>query len=379
MWKKTLSALQVLVMLFLLSGCWDYVEIDQQISVSGIGFDIGKMGKRFHVCVEVVTVSPEGRNSLEVNLLETDADTIREAMQDLETMASKKIYFGHCRMMVIGCDLAKYGISELLDIPGRSYELRTTMGVVLSSNCTAKEIFQTKGIASPIIAYKIHDLIENSEHLIGTMSVKKEFEVYNEIKREGLCPIIPALEICQQSDKDVVKLCGGGVFEGDRLVAFLNDLQLKNLSLMRNEIKRASLTISEMDAPNKQMSLNIYKNTTQTALSFDGDEISAVYVIKSTIQIAEVQKKTDYSKPEEIEKLKGHIQRAIEKDMNLLVQTAQDDLKRDIFGIGDMLYREYPKQWTQYRENWPDQFPKVKIKVISQVSIISSGATKSAL
>ena len=67
--KKIAVLLLAVVQLFLLSGCWNYVEIDEQINVSGIAFDVGREGKRLHLSVEIVTVGKGEQSQFESHVM----------------------------------------------------------------------------------------------------------------------------------------------------------------------------------------------------------------------------------------------------------------------------------------------------------------------
>ena len=205
MLKRAIVVFNVLVNIFLLTGCWNYVEIDEQINVSGFAIDVGENDKKYHFSAEIITASLEEKGPLNSNVIETDADTVFEAIRNLLTLTSKRLYFGHCKTMVIGEGVAKHGIKEILDLPVRNHELRTTIDIVISKGCKAKEILLTEAVVTTIIAYRINDILKNSKAAVGESPFFKTYLVYNNVQAEGVATVIPALEIRNIEDKKVAK------------------------------------------------------------------------------------------------------------------------------------------------------------------------------
>ena len=375
MCKRAIVLLIILTHLFLLTGCWNYVEIDQQINVAGFGIDEGKNGKKYHFSVEVITADQKGNSSINSNVIEADGDTVFEAIRNIITLSSKKLYFGHCKTMVIGEKIAKYGIADDLDLPVRNHELRTTIDVVIARGCSAKELLSSDAVATSITSYRINDLLKSSEKALGKSPIFKTYLVYNSIQAEGVSTVIPALEIQNVGEKKVAKLCGVGVFKKDQLIGYLDELQTKHLSIMNDKMKTGLLTTKSADDSNSNMSFEIYKSKTKLKINFDENEISVDVDVKTSVNIGETEKAADYTDSTEIQKTKELLQRDIELDLEQLIKTAQQDIKCDIFGIGMLINKNYPKMWNKYQQNWEDTFPKIKFNVKSEVKIIGSGVS----
>lgn len=378
MLKRAIVVFNVLVNIFLLTGCWNYVEIDEQINVSGFAIDVGENGKKYHFSAEIIMASLEEKGPLNSNVIETDADTVFEAIRNLLTLTSKRLYFGHCKTMVIGEGVAKHGIKEILDLPVRNHELRTTIDIVISKGCKAKEILLTEAVVTTIIAYRINDILKNSKAAVGESPFFKTYLVYNNVQAEGVATVIPALEIRNIEDKKVAKLLGVGVFKEDKLVGFLDEIQTKQLSFINNKIKSGLLTTESLNDKNKSMSYEIYKSKTKTKISFDNNEITVNINVKTYVNIGEAETKADYSDPKEVDKARENLQRNMEKDLNNLIKVAQKDFECDIFGIGNKINKNYPNKWHKYKENWEETFQKIKFNVKSEVRIKGSGVTNMA-
>ena len=374
--KKIAVLLLAVVQLFLLSGCRNYVEIDEQINVSGMAFDVGREGKRLHLSVEIVTVGKGEKSQFESHVMEAEGDTVFEAVRQLMDVSSKKLYFGHCKLMVIGESLARSGIRELLDLPLRDHELRTTMDVVVARGCSGRDILVTKGLTTTIVSYRICDLLKTCEKFDGYAGKDKEYQVYDTLETQGLEIAVPALERTQIDGEDVARLCGEGAFSGDRLVGWLTEKQAAQLSMLRGEYKTGLMTFESADSPFYHTSFEIYKAKTDTKLSRAPDgTVTAEVRVKLRVKIGEVQSKTDFLDRAQTEKTAYALEKNVEHDLNHIADLAQHSYRCDIIGIGKRLKETDPAAWKALGPDWKTNFLKVRFRIRAEVVIISSGVS----
>ena len=377
--KKIAVLLLAAVQLFLLSGCWNYVELDEQINVSGIALDVGREGKRLHLSVEIVTVGKGEKSQFESHVMEAEGDTVFEAVRQLMDVSSKKLYFGHCKLMVIGESLARSGIRELLDLPLRDHELRTTMDVVVARGCSGRDILVTKGLTTTIVSYRICDLLKTCEKFDGYAGKDKEYQVYDTLETQGLEIAVPALERTQIDGEDVARLCGEGAFSGDRLVGWLTEKQAAQLSMLRGEYKTGLMTFESADSPFYHTSFEIYKAKTDTKLSRAPDgTVTAEVRVKLRVKIGEVQSKTDFLDRAQTEKTAYALEKNVEHDLNHIADLAQHSYRCDIIGIGKRLKETDPAAWKALGPDWKTNFSKVRFRIRAEVVIISSGVSSVA-
>jgi len=372
--KRVILLLIVCINVFMLTGCWNYVEINQQMNASGIAIDVGQQGKKYHLSIEVISVGMKAEEGISANVLETDSDTLFEGIRDLMAMTTKKLYFGHCKTMIIGEKAAKNGIAEIIDVTLRNHEVRKELDIAISKGCDAKDILLTEGIATPIMSYKIYDLMNTSVKAVGGAPKTKAYLIFNSIQSEGVCTVIPALQIGNVQEKKVLELAGVAVFDNDKLAGFLDKRETEYLSFLNNKIERSGLlTVKVSENPDLFLSYEVYKSKTKRDLQFNEDVPSVNITVNTSAIIGEVETEEDFSKPEEVEKVKQLLAKNMEENFTKLIDRAQTKLNCDIFGIGAQLQRDNPEMWGKYKDNWDGTFKKVKINVDCKVKITGSG------
>lgn len=379
--KKCLALLLAAAQLVLLSGCWNYQEIEDQIGVSGIAIDIGTQGCRCHLSAEILSLGGGGEDEkLETHVVTSDGDTIFEAINNLSTMVSKRLYFGHCKVLIIGEPLAKYGISQVLDLPVRNQEIRADMDVFVAKDSSGEALLRSEGVTAPVVSYKISDLLKAARKTIGDASLSKDYLLYDKMHGDGSYSVtVPALETCKFGDEQSVRICGSGVFFGDRLIGYLNEDQSKVLSLMSGRLKSGLITTENAISPYYNTSFQINRASAKTAVVCQPDGgITAEVRVKLRVSIGETQIPEDFRDPENLKKAREKLQTSLCSDMGHLVENAQKTYGSDFFGIGRKIEEQDPSMWSTLQKNWNKTFPKVRFKLSCEAEIVGSGVANIA-
>ena len=367
-----LAALQM----FLLSGCWNYVEIDQQINVSGIALDVGRGGKRLHLSVEIITVGKSEESRFESHVLESEGNTVFEAIRELMGVASRRLYFGHCKLLIFGEDLARNGIREYLDLPLRNHELRTTMDVIIAKGGSGRDILYTKGITTSIVSYRISDILRGSQKSVGCSAMAKDYQVYGGLETKGYDITIPAFVTHKVDEEDVACLCGAGVFDGDRLIGWLTKKECALLSMVNGTYKTGLVTIEAAESPWKNTTFEVHKAKSETKVSIGEDESVTEHVhVKLWVNVGEAQTNIDFFDPAQTERNKYALEKNLEHDLNHLADAAQWTYRCDLFGVGKKIGKKDPAAWEKFGSDWKKRFSEVKFEIKVDAVIISGGVS----
>ncbi|MEA4896215.1 MAG: Ger(x)C family spore germination protein [Oscillospiraceae bacterium] len=371
--KKAVLFILVFMNIFLLSGCWNYVEIDQTISVAGFAVDVGQRGYKYHLSAETISVGKRKDGEIEAEVIETDGNTVFECVRKLMELASKKLYFGHCKTIIIGEELAVRGITEVIDLPIRNHEMRSEIDLMIAKDSTGRDFMMTEGLTTPIASYKLYNLTRTFPISVGEALTHKMYKIYNNVHTDGVSTIIPALEIRMAEEQRLLKLAGGAVFCGDRLTGYIDNVQVKYLSIITNKLKTGLITIEDKDNTESFMSFEIYRTSAKTRLSFGDDGPKVNISVNMSVIVGEIESEFDFSKSEEIEKTRHLLEDEIQKKCTAVIEQAQKDYGCDLLGICVIMQRDYPEKWELYKAEWSSSFEKIPISVESTIRITGSG------
>ena len=126
----------IILITFLLTGCYNYKELNKIGIVSSISID--KKDNIYKVGAQVLNVkNKEDTSSSNVIIYEQTGKTIEEALRKMTTKSNKKLYGGHLGKLVISEDVAKESVIDIIDLFQRLPEIKDEFTITISKDIDA--------------------------------------------------------------------------------------------------------------------------------------------------------------------------------------------------------------------------------------------------
>lgn len=379
--KKTAVILQAVLMMFLLTACWNYREVESLTIVSGMAIDYGQNGYKYHMTFECVNLSGGGgggggggqaqQNSKPL-LIESDGDTLFDSVRNALFTSNKKLYFSDCKIVILSNQIAKDGIRQVLDWYLRDAEPRVTLNFLVSEEGTAAETLRYPAPDSVTASFQINNMLNQSKTVTASYIARPLYEIYNTLNdEEGISLTLPGITVVENMDGKTLSLDRGAVFQKDKLVGWLPKLELKYLLFGRDKIK-GGLLITGADPMNPNITLEILKSKTSVKPVIRDGAVTMDISVKTEAALAEVQDGTRPSKSPPFETVEQYADQTLETGIENLVADAQQNYKSDILGFGSYIQENAPSEWEKLKSGWQSRFPSVKIQVHADVQIKNS-------
>ncbi len=143
MWALSLVGL---LLMPLLSGCWDSVELNQRAVVAAIGIDVAGETD-YEVSLQVIVADEiagaKARGDTPIVLFQEKGNSLFQAIRKASQKVPREISLAHARLVVIGENLARRGIGDTLDFLERYTETRLTMKMLVARGETGKDVLAT--------------------------------------------------------------------------------------------------------------------------------------------------------------------------------------------------------------------------------------------
>ncbi len=368
-WKKAAVLAEAALLLLLFTGCWNYHELETYSIVAGIAVDKGENGYRYHVTFECLKMAGGTKNAqIQPLLVEEDGNTIFDAVRSTLRESDKKLYFHHCRVVILSSDIAKEGLRSVTDWIKRDAEPRLTMDVVISKEKTAAEILRVKPKSGQLTAYQISNTLAESGGYYGTSSGVRIFEMTNTLNSEGISLVLPTIEKKATDSGETLQLTGGAVFKGDRLVGWLDAEPAKYYALIRGKV-RGGLLLTGITPGSTQLCLEIQRCETKVKPVVSGDTVMVDIRVHMRTAFAEQDSETDLFSKIGIGGVERDADRTVQYETTRVVKDVQQAFGTDIFGFGNLIYQNQPKEWKRLRPRWDQIFRKLKVHVTADVEI----------
>jgi len=351
-----------------LIGCWNWRELNTLGIVVATGLDLAPDGK---VSVTVQIVKPGeirssrdskgGTGSNAVWVVTSTGDTVFDAVRNATMQVDRKLFWPDNKIYIIGEELAREGLSPMLDWLDRDSEPRR-LPKLLVTRGKAKDIIAADSEIENLPALFLENLVKAS---INT-SMAVDVRIHDFLKMmtaEGRDPYASRVELMGGEKKQSI-LSGAAVFRKDRLVGWLGPSETRGLLWALGKVKSGIIVVPSPLEEEKKVSLEIIRAGSKIRPILKEDGMPAIIVeIQEEGNLGEQMSAVDLTKPEIWSSLEESQSIAIENEVKSALRIAQTELGSDIFGFGEAVHRKYPQVWQELKDRWSQVYPLVEVEV----------------
>ena len=357
--------------LTMLTGCWNYREIEGLNIVCGIAVDKGEQ-KRYHITFETLDLtnsSPE--KSMKGKVVEAEGDTISDAVKNASRTTDKELYFSDCKIAVFSREIAENGIDSVLDWFNRDPGPRFTAQMLYSEDKTAGEVLKAEEKTGKMISFQIADSLQS---LVDTGKIFQAplYQVDNILHGEGKDLAMPCIHTEKKGDEESVQISGSAVFRKDRYMGKLNADDTGNCVFLTGRLQNGVLLVGEKP-DDRNISLLVRSSSADIKPQLKAGKLSVQICLKTKCMFDEENGKGDQLKRLGIDGIERFASNTLQARGEEAVRKVQEQLGCDIFGFGRKIYETDPKQWEKLKADWPAHFRSLSVAVSADVNIESNG------
>ncbi|MDF2679187.1 MAG: spore gernimation protein GerC [Brevibacillus sp.] len=379
----------VVLMALVLTGCWNRRELND-LAIA-VGFGVDKADDQYRVSVQVVDPGEVAANKgvsgrTPVTMYHVTAPTLFEALRKMTTVSPRKIYSSHLRIFVIGEEVAKEGIGEVLDLVSRDQEMRTDFYIVVAKGKhTAEEALKILTPIEKIPANNLFHSLESSARVWAPSTTVTLDQLIADMVSQGKHPVLTGLEIkgdyeVGQSVANIEKIdnaatlqyTGLAVFNKDRLVGWLNEEESKGYNFIQDNVKS---TVGHLVCPGGgKLVLEVIRSQTKLKGKVEKGKPKVEVHSRIEVNVGEVACQIDLTKIGTINELEKLAEKNVRRLMEQAVNKVQKQYKVDIFGFGEVIHREDPTAWKSLKKDWDTHFAKLPVTYQIDVKLRRLGA-----
>ena len=379
---KKIKLLVLILPLFFITGCFNYRELNELAITSAVGID--KTDDGYKTTIQIINTQKNGadtNSSMEQPKFVTYTSTgknLQEALRSVILESSRRIYADHIQVLVIGEELARDGIYDILDS-----ELRKQFQVVIARDATAEDILK---VVTPLETL-------NSKHIDEGLSVDNKYlgvgEVvdfeqliasYLDSNKEIVLPSVVLKE--KDEDGDTIENTEStkpeenviestmGIFKDDKLLGFLSEKESIALSFARGKINN---TVLSYECDNNKYVVSEIINT-KTDVSMESDPLKAKIKITGSLNINEVTCDLDLEDLKVVSEIESSLEDELKDNITDTINTIRDEYNTDVFGFRDILYKSNPKYYKYLKDEWYDSvFKDLDIEIDVDFDFVEKG------
>ncbi|MBS4189906.1 Ger(x)C family spore germination protein [Bacillus sp. FJAT-49705] len=355
----------------LLTGCWDQDLLKDARLIYGGGFDLEPNGKILSTFV-IRDVPVSEQQSPKNELIYTVGNTPREARHKADNQISRNIRTYRNRILIIGEELAKQDVHQLLDVfyrdPKSPFNAR--IGVAEGK---AKDILSLKKVGNVLIAEEIDELINSKEKTttVPKVTIETIFPVMMDPGEDFVLPYI-------MKKGKRVDVSNSAMFHKYQFTGTLNPDESTMYLLLKDEKGKMATLTKKISIEKDQkkvynfMTFNVEKSKRRMKVLIQpDDQITVRLDLKLKVSVLEFPKDLLDDK-----KRVARLNQILSKEMTDLANKTLKKMQKarcDGLGIGRQLIAFHPDTWKKQKEDWGSNYQKVHFVPKIQVEIIKKG------
>lgn len=370
-WVKSLFV--SILVLTLLSGCWDRRELDERINVVGLAIDRAKESgaeeANFMVTVQIPIPlriagagggAGGGGGAEAVRMVSATGVTVTDALINLQKSLNQQLFMGHTRVVAISKEVAEEGVKHILDSFRRDPSVRRLLWLIVTEGRAEDLLYANPELESIPISYVI-SLIQNGAKMGEIPDITLgNFYIY--LSNSTQQPVLNYV----RSKKDDVSWVGLALFKGDKLIGMLDAEESWILMQLRDDKPGGKLLISfTEDNRQKHFLVKPLESKAKVKIQVENGRLTAHYHIDVEANILEKNFDIDLSKSSNLNKLAKLTKEELENRAKQLIKKLQQEYRVDPLNLGSKVKAYHYREWN--RLDWEDTFPEVEIEVTYHV------------
>lgn len=360
----------LLIMALLLGGCWDGRELEKRAMVLMIGLDRSEAGVRLSLQVArpqslsgAATEGSSGGGDV-VTVVTREGSDVSAALHALQLAVDRDLFFGHTRVVLIGEELAREGVTELLQPLYGGASLLPRSAWLFVVHGSAEEVLGLRPSLDRIPATYLTNFFDNR------LLLQRPYDVtLGAFRRRLVTPGEEPVVVWVspgQPDQSAPTLLGLAAFRADRFIGGLGENESKGWLLTQNQAPPGRLPI---DCPGRsgRFAVRVISSENRIRPIAQGDSLKGLRALISVrARVEGIDCEANLEEPQEVSRFEQALRQRLGELATASIQMAQQELQSDVFGFGRATYRFAPRAWPG-DERWNRLFPELPVEVAVQV------------
>jgi spore germination protein KC len=386
-----------LIIIPLLSGCWDRLELEERATVLGIAIDSlekesekqgesvthfeGEFPEKDIIKLTVQFAVP-GRLPLgpgqggggggagpenSVWIIEVTGKTIDDAFSKLQQQIEFRVFLGHLRIIVVSEALAKDGLKEMSDYLKRNSEVRRAAWLAVSKGDPAKIIKATPELERVPTLYIMGTLDESVR--LGRFPNDFLGIYWSKLSSKGQEAFLPYIDLLEKGN---IEIKGLAYFKEDKMVGKTRPLEIGYFMAIMGMNPGGYKALTYIPGTDDTVMAKSVKRTSKIDVKIKNGVPNVNVKVHLEMDISEKNAENwDLSESRQLKKLNDEISKNAEKGFLDFIKMTQEK-GSDIFGFGEHVRAKESDYWNreiQTAEKWQKMYTDIPVSVEVKIDI----------
>lgn len=366
----------LIIPIIFLTGC-NYMELNDLAITSSIGVDYDIQKKQYKLTAQVMNVKSgdSGATDESTIIYEASGKTMSEAMSNFSIRYPRNVYLGHLEMCVIGKDAVDNKLDNIFDYFIRNSEIKSSCYVLIANKESAKDILNPKNEKSESFPTEdLKSVLIDGTNETGTINKVTLEEFLGLTLQKGIDPVIPTVSVTNTKDETSSSTIINGVTV---IKDNVKDEMSKYAAIGFNTIKENYKdTTIDLKYGGTFISLTVSNPKTHIKTKLKNETPIFNINVNLEIKISEINKSINLNNYKINKFFEHEINKSFNDYIDELIRYSKNN-NVDPLGLGNLIYKNYPKEYVKFKNKNIYEISKINIKVNSRMYVhgnINEGA-----
>lgn len=388
-------------------GCWDHSPIEETAFVMMLGVDLDPADPDQWVVTQMIALpahlsaqasgSGVGPSSgTPFYLISSRAASLQLALSAIGRQVPRQTRLDHMRVIVVGEEVARSGAGPVFAWALRHPQVRPGTVVVVSEG-PAQQFMDSQPVLDPLPGSAVIGIIRHVQRI----DVAYQAHVYQLVqwvlspRRDAAAPLVRRINPLTarvpagfeqqpaagqppsapgETLPNEIEIIGMAVFNGDRLVGAVQGPDARGVSWIRGG-SQGFISVPYPADPDRTVTVSILHTRSSLDAEPGDDSLRLVIRVEGEGSIYEAGALTPLSDDPYWPQLEQAVADAIAQEIRRTVSRLQQ-LRADIFGFAEHLYRRSPDAWRRVADRWDDLYAQAEVEVDVRMRLSRTGLAR---
>ena len=357
--KKICKKIFLIALIQLLTGCWNYRELNNCAIVTGMSIDYNNDSY-----VVSLLFSNSTKDEKNTSILSGEGESIYEAIKKISLSVPKEIYISHLSYVIISDEVAKKGITPVLDYLMREPESNQNFNLIISKNYKAKEILSVITPLSDYPSQNINSTIKVSEKEQARVIDSSFNQFISTLLSPGINPIANSITLID--NKKNTKIDNLAIFKKDKLIDWATIDESIGINMLKGNVKNLYTNISIKNS-------NMVITCTKYKIKKEYKNNKFIVKIYCEGVIKEIDNKLNINDKNVINLIEKETSKKLKEYTNSAISKSKI-LRTDILGYGNYIYKHNHNSFNKIHD-WDNYFSALNTEVRINFKLTNVGST----
>ena len=369
--RKASVLLSLLILPLLLTGCFDYHDINKVTFPTSIIFDVDDLGQEivYLDCIKPYRSTNDSSDKGRRIIYKGEGKTALEALNDVNRASSFKLDYSQIRAYIFTEKASRKGIKKFLDLINNNSEFSMKPSAFVYYG-DVDELVKTVSTDEEYLGLFLNDLVGKEKY--NPRAVKSNINYYlSNILMGSNTALLTSISLEDNAIDKKIQIQGSSIFKDNVLVEKIDIENSLIYNIMMGNAKSGTLEISNPESKENFITLQILDSSMKDKLEFQDGKYKLIKDVNVEVSVSEIQGELivdanalDYIKVNEEAYISGYAEYLFNKykKQNL-----------DIFDIDRLAEMYYPN------ENIDNPLSVTEVEVNTKLIIKGTGVVKDSL